>query len=344
MPIDLRSDTLTKPDKAMRAAMSAAEVGDDGRRGFDGRGEDPTVRELEDQAAALTGKECALFVPSGTMGNILGVLAQTAPGDTVAVSAHTHIRANEGALFDESYFRRRPVAMSSESPTLVCLENTFAATGGRCLRQDELDWAGRLRKTSTRVHLDGARLFNAAVASDTTVATLSAVADTVTFCLSKGLGAPVGSVLCGDSSTIDCARSIRRYIGGAMRQAGVLAAAGLVAMRPDNIARIAEDHVRAKALAAALRDLDAVRIIGDVETNIVRVELPPQLAAQRVVARAAESGVVLRVVGDNAIRAVTYRDVGDADIATASKVWVHAIRAEEESVGPRESRNPRAIG
>lgn len=324
--------------------MAAAEVGDDGRRGFNGRGEDPTVRELEDLAAALTGKECALFVPSGTMGNILGVLAQTAPGDTVAVSAHTHIRSNEGALFDESYFRRQPVAMSWESPALVCLENTFAATGGRCLRQDELDRASSLRMAGTRIHLDGARLFNAAAASGTPVATLSTVADTVTFCLSKGLGAPVGSLLCGDRSTIDCARSLRRYIGGAMRQAGVIAAAGLVALHPDNVARIAEDHVRAQTLAASLRDLDAVRIIGDVETNIVRVELPPKLDAQRVVARAAENGVLLRAVGDNAIRAVTYRDVGDADIATAARVWVRAIRAEEQSAGLRKSQNTQAIG
>ena len=326
--IDLRSDTVTRPTPEMRAAMAAAEVGDDVYR------EDPTVNLLERRAAEIFGREAALFVPSGTMGNQIGIRLHTQPGQEVIAESRAHILdwgMATTAVFSGCLIRAVPAeggilswkeiepAIMGRSPFraqtgLIEIENTANLAGGRCTPLPVLEeiWAGaKERKLPT--HLDGARIFNAATALGVDVKALTRGFDTVMFCLSKGLGAPVGSMLVGSAELMDRARLYRKALGGGMRQSGILAAAGLIALETMT-ARLHEDHANARLLADALAQMEGVRIDPDsVETNIVIFHLTGGRKAADLVAGLKERGILASAFGPQAIRMVTHLDVSRAD-------------------------------
>ena len=331
--VDLRSDTVTKPSAGMRRAMAEAEVGDDVY------GEDPTVNRLQEQVAELLGKEAALFVPTGVMGNQLALKAHTRPGDEVIVERQSHIFNYESGapavlsglqlhVLDGARGLLRPEQVRAAirpdhywEPTtrLVCLENTVNKAGGTVYPLDRTHAIAEVvREHNLGFHLDGARIWNAAAATGIAERALAAPFDTVSVCLSKGLGAPVGSVLAGSAALIQAAHRYRKLFGGGMRQVGILAAAGLYALehhRP----RLAEDHEKARRLADGLADLDAFRLdLATVETNIVMFDVVAG-DAQPVVARLRDEGVLLSLFGPATIRATTHRDVslGDIDRALA---------------------------
>lgn len=343
--IDLRSDTVTLPTPAMREAMAHAEVGDDVY------GEDPTINRLEALAAERLGKEGALFVASGTMGNAIAILTHCRRGEDVIVGDRSHIwQAEVGGAARLNGCTLRPVANLSdgtldrdqlarafasadihEAPTgLLCLENTQNMCGARVLSAATLrDVAAPARERGLPVHLDGARIFNAAVALDVPVATLAAEADSVMFCLSKGLSAPVGSMLCGTHAFIAQARRMRKLLGGGMRQAGILAAAGILGLT-DMVDRLAEDHANARRLAAGLADIPGLVLSPDaIESNMVffsvldaggqPVDTAPFTAA------VAEAGVLISGGGDR-IRAVTHYGVSAADVDTAIAACARVAR------------------
>jgi threonine aldolase len=330
--IDLRSDTVTRPTEAMRRAMAAAEVGDDVF------GEDPTVARLEREVAERLGKEAALFVPSGTMANQIALLVHARPGDEVVVSEGAHCAwyesgagaawagvqfavAGAGPMFDVAALEAavKPRVYYYPRTSLVALENTHNRGGGRVLPQALVEAvAARARALGLAVHLDGARLFNAAVATGRSPAALAAPADTVSVCLSKGLGAPVGSLLAGDRARIVAAHRFRKMLGGGMRQAGVLAAAGLHALE-HHVSRLADDHEHARRFAAAAARSPGLTVQPP-ETNIVMVDLPGDPAerpAEAFAERAAAAGVRLSVFGPARLRAVTHLDVSGDDCARA---------------------------
>lgn len=316
--IDLRSDTVTQPGPAMRRAMAEAPVGDDVY------GEDPTVRRLEARAAELLGMEAALFVPSGTMANQIALQAQTRPGDVVLTAPGSHILEYEGGgaaalsgvqirtLGAEGRFSADHLgaALPPDDPhcapvTLVALENTHNNAGGLVFPLAELRALCRLaRERGLRLHLDGARLFNAAIASGVDAAEWASHFDTVSFCLSKGLGAPVGSLLCSSRAQRPALDRVRKRLGGGMRQAGILAAAGLYALE-HHVDRLADDHEAARQLAAGLAELGA-RIERAPETNIVMFHAADPAAFARA-ARACE--VLLNPPHGSRFRAVTHLDV-----------------------------------
>lgn len=325
--IDLRSDTLTRPTDAMREAMARAEVGDDVY------GEDPTVLALEERVAALFGHEAALFTPTGSMANVLAVASVVAPGQEVLCESSAHIaRAELGAhgaitgLTMRTWTHPRgQVDLSAieglYAPDMgpyfvqtaaVSVENTHNFAGGVVLPLPDLRalraWADT---TGTRLHLDGARIWNAHVATGTPLADYGRVADVLAVCLSKGLGAPVGSLMVGSADAVAEARVRRKRMGGGMRQVGVLAAAGAYAL-DHHVERLADDHAHARLLGEAL-GLDP----GDVDTNIVVVERPD---APAFVAAAAEEGVRIAAVGPRAVRLVTHLDVSRADAERAASV------------------------
>jgi threonine aldolase len=340
--IDLRSDTVTRPTPAMRRAMAAAEVGDDVYR------EDPTVLKLEDLAASSVGFPAALFVPTGTMGNQLAVHLQTRPGSEVIIEARGHIFNFEmGAMAVWSGALPRPIVtdngllepvqveaaiapkVSYRTPTrLLALENTHNLWSG--LPMDAARTRALIEVAHAHgvpVHLDGARIFNAAAALGTSAAELAAGCDTVMFCLSKGLAAPVGSMLVGSRELIEEAVRARKLFGGGMRQVGVLAAAGIVALT-EMVDRLGEDHERARRLAKGLAELSAVEIDpARVYTNILvfrlRAEKVPGDAAvapsQRFVTGMRERGVLLGAFGATDVRMVTHYEIGDADVDAALK-------------------------
>uniref|UniRef100_A0A832I472 Aminotransferase class I/II-fold pyridoxal phosphate-dependent enzyme n=1 Tax=Eiseniibacteriota bacterium TaxID=2212470 RepID=A0A832I472_UNCEI len=333
--VDLRSDTVTRPTPAMRRAIAEAEVGDDVF------GDDPTVRALERRCAALAGKEAALFVASGTMGNQLAVAALTRPADEVLLEAESHIflyeqagiaanagclahvvRSERGALPPEALLAalREPDDHVARV-TLVCSENTHNRAGGAIVPLDRLRaLAAAARARGVRVHLDGARLWNASVATGVPVAEWAATADTVMMCFSKGLGAPVGSILAGPEDVVREARRIRKRWGGGMRQAGVLAAACLHAL-DHHVARLADDHARARRLAAALREAPGVRV-DEPDTNIVIAALEdPALDPEAVLRGLAERGVWMVPFGSRRLRAVVHLDVDDAGIERAAEAF-----------------------
>ena len=325
--IDLRSDTLTRPTDAMREAMARAEVGDDVY------GEDPTVAALEERVAGMFGHEAALFTPTGSMANVLAVASVVSPGEEVLCESSAHIaRAELGAHGAISGITMRTwthprgqvdlgAIESMYAPDMgpffvrtaaVSVENTHNFAGGSVLPLEELRelraWADTV---GTRIHLDGARLWNAHVATGTPLADYGRIADVLAVCLSKGLGAPVGSLMVGSADAIDEARVRRKRMGGGMRQMGVLAAAGAYAL-DHHVDRLADDHAHAKLLGEALGlDPDSV------DTNIVVVDRPD---AQAFVARAAEEGVRIAAVGPRAVRLVTHLDVTRADAERAAAV------------------------
>jgi threonine aldolase len=331
--IDLRSDTVTRPTPAMRRAMAAAEVGDDYYR------DDPTVRALEEKAAALLGKPAALLVLSGTMGNLISLMASTQRGDAILLAANSHIGMNEGGnvaviaglmptpVGDPRGLRHpeqilaalRPPSLLTAPLRLVCLENTHNAAGGLCLSAaDTQALCDVAHANGCRVHLDGARLFNAAVALGVPASALVAPVDSVTFCLSKGLGCPVGSIVAGDAELVARARRWRQLIGGGMRQAGVFAAAGLVAL-DEMIDRLQVDHDNARRLAGFVAEA-GLRLDAEVETNMVFAEVPAELmAADAFVAALARHGVRINPPRGRRIRFVTHADLSAADIEAAGQ-------------------------
>ncbi len=332
--IDLRSDTVTRPSAAMRKAIADAEVGDDVF------GDDPTVQKLERRLAQMVGMEASLFLPSGTMSNQVAIVAHTQPGDEIlcesgchlynfessgpAVHAHvivTNIEGHHGALTAEMVRRRiRPINMHQPRTRLVCLENTHNRAGGRIFPVELMRSVSAVaREHELRLHLDGARLFNAAVARGVPVTAWTSLVDTVNICLSKGLGAPIGSMLAGPAELIDRARWIRKRMGGGMRQVGVLAAAGLYALE-NNVVRLADDHANARRLAEGLFDLPGLDVRPqETETNIViiRVKESCRYSAGELLALLAEKDVLMVPFGEATIRAVTHLDVTAADIDRA---------------------------
>lgn len=335
--IDLRSDTLTKPTEGMRAAMASAEVGDDVY------GEDPTVRRLEERVAALFGKQDALFTPTGSMANVLAVAALAGPGQEVLCESRAHIvRAELGAHGALTGITTRtwsdpggqidlPAIEAMYAPDMgpffvrtaaVSVENTHNFAGGTVLPLADLQalrsWADH---AGVAVHLDGARIWNAHVATGTPLADYGAVADAMAVCLSKGLGAPVGSLVLGTAETIVEARVRRKRLGGGMRQVGILAAAGEYAL-DHHLDRMAEDHAHARLIAEAC-GLDPV----SVPTNIVVVDVPDAPAA---VAAAREAGVLIGAVGPHRVRMLTHLDISDEQAHRAARI-LGTVLAEQQS-------------
>ena len=340
-PIDLRSDTVTRPTAAMRAAMASAPVGDDQY------GEDPTVNELQTRVAALLGKEAALWVPTGTMANQVALRALTRPGDDVIVSRESHTVWHEtgasaanagvqftevgtGGLFTAADFLAvvKPRGHILYPPTtLVEIENTHNRGGGLIFPQDEavaICNAARARGVAT--YLDGARLWNSAVATRRPLTELAAPFDLVGVCLSKGLGAPGGSLLAGPKDLVATCQRYRRMAGGAMRQVGIFAAAGLHAL-DHHVERLADDHANARALAAKLAKGPRVQLdLATVQTNIVVFRVTADAPdAATVVSRAREQGLLLFPFGPRTIRVVTHLDVTREQCELAGDMLLSAI-------------------
>lgn len=340
--IDLRSDTVTRPTPEMRAAMAAAEVGDDVY------GEDPTVNLLEKRAAEIFGREAAVFVPTGTMGNQIAIRLHTEPGQEVICESRSHILDWEMAMtavFSGCLVR----AVATESGTLtwsdiepviygrstfraatglIEIENTANLAGGRVTKPDALEeiWA-EAKKRKLPLHLDGARIFNAATALGVDVKVLSRGFDTVMFCLSKGLCAPVGSMLVGSAELMERARVYRKALGGGMRQAGILAAAGLIALE-QMPKRLHEDHANARLLAEGLAHIEGAVIDPEtVETNIVIFKLAGGATASELVARLKTRGILAGSVGVDSVRLVTHNDAGRGACLAAIDALTEEIEA-----------------
>lgn len=340
--IDLRSDTVTVPTDGMRKAMARAEVGDDVY------GEDPTVNRLQEMAAALLSKRFALFVPSGTMANQLAIRSHTQPGQEVIVESKSHIvRYEQGAAgalagvqlhwvpgergimsAEQVDAAIRPTDPHSISTALICLENTHNAGGGTIYPLATIENIRALAvKHNIPMHLDGARLMNAVAATTLPPASYAQHFETVSLCLSKGLGAPVGSLLISsDRQLIDRARRFRRMYGGAMRQAGVLAAAGIYALE-HHVARLTDDHSHAKKLARLLQQIPSVQIAPQhVETNIVIFDVTDQRRTPiEIVAALKEQGVLINPIGGLSYRAVTHLNVSAKQIDEAGAVFMRVL-------------------
>lgn len=340
--IDLRSDTVTKPSREMRKAMYEAEVGDDVF------GEDPTANRLQEKIADLFGKERALFVPSGVMGNQLCIKAQTEPGDEVILEADSHIFNYETTapslisavqLFPlpglrgtitASQIREavRPRAYYMPRTALVCLENTHNRAGGTLFPLEEMKKVRTLAdELGLGVHLDGARLWNASIASGVSFREYGQQANSVSVCFSKGLGAPVGSAIAGDAAMIDRAHRYRKILGGGMRQVGILAAAALYAL-VHNIPRLKEDHEKARYLAEELSSLKSFTIdLETVQTNIVLIDVQKTgVTADEVLKRLEESGVLLTPGTRTSVRAVTHLDLTQDQVKGAVGVFRKLFR------------------
>jgi threonine aldolase len=339
--IDLRSDTVTRPTPGMRAALAAAEVGDDVF------GEDPTVNRLQERVAALLGKEAALFVPSGTMSNQVCVRAHTQPGDELLCETTCHIYNSEAGgpaalsgvtcrpidgeygLLDVGRLegKVRPVDEHYVRTRLVCLENTHNRGGGRVYPLETVraisSWA---RRHGLRLHLDGARLWNAVVATGVPAAEWARHFDSVSVCFSKGLGAPLGSALAGPRDFVARARFVRKLFGGGLRQAGVAAAAALYAL-DHHVERLAEDHRHARVIAAAIADTPGLRLDPpEVETNLIWVRVDPDLGTARDVAAALkQQGVLVHAAGPQTFRACTHLDVSAAQAERAAETIRRAV-------------------
>ncbi len=349
MPIDLRSDTVTLPTPAMRDAMMRADVGDDVF------GDDPTVNELEALAARMTGKEAALFVPSGTMGNLASLLAHGDRGCEVILGDESHIYQYEnGAASALGGLVFHPVPTNPDGtlpldrleaaihlpdhnyhfyhhapPGVICLENTHNRCGGRILPPEYFsDVAALAARHHLPVHLDGARLFNAAVGAGRPITDWTRHVSSVQFCLSKGLSAPVGSLICGDSAFVSRARWMRKILGGGMRQAGVIAAPGIVALT-EMVGRLHDDHRNARILASGIATLPGVVLDPpDVDTNIVIFRVPTAARAEVFAAELAATGVLISDFGAGRLRVVTHYGITEADCREATSimhtVWAHS--------------------
>ena len=333
--VDLRSDTVTQPTAAMREVMMSAPVGDDVL------GDDQTVIQLQDMLAEMLGKEAALFVPSGTMCNAIAIRAHTVPGDEIITENASHIYVYEGGgyaalsgcsvalvpgksgIMDpkdvEKAIRKQEGSLGHyPNGTLVCVENTANRGGGTCYPQETLDEIARVaHKNGCAAHIDGARLFNASVATGVSPSRMVREYDSISICLSKGLGTPVGSVLVGSSEFIAKAHRWRKMFGGGMRQAGVLAACGIYALE-NHVERLLEDHRRAKYLAESVNSLDGFSVnLDSVETNMVYIE--GNIGAKQILEKLANQGIDVLEVGPTAIRAVVHLHITDEDIERTIK-------------------------
>jgi threonine aldolase len=334
--IDLRSDTVTRPSAAMRRAMAEAAVGDDVFL------EDPTVNRLQARAADVFGREAALFVPSGSMGNLTCVMAQTRPGQEVVCETNGHIynyemgalsalagvlprvvEGNDGVLsWDAIAPAIRPRVYYRPQTSLICLENTVNMAGGTVYQTRTVeDICDRAHAQGIHVHLDGARVFNAATYLNESVEAMTKSFDSVQFCLSKGLGAPVGSMIVGTREFIERCRPIRKMLGGGMRQVGVLAAAGLVALE-EGPKRLQDDHDNAQVLAQRLARVPGIALdAATVQTNIVIFSVKPSgLSSAQFLARIAERGVLAVPVDADRVRMVTHLDVTRSEVEAAADV------------------------
>ena len=346
--IDLRSDTVTLPTPAMREAMAGAAVGDDVF------GEDPTINALEQRGAAILGKEAGLFVPSGTMGNLIATTTHCRPGESVLLGDTSHIFLNEvgglaelGGLVahvlpdaggklnaDQIATSIHAASMHTPGTRLICVENSHNFAGGVVSHPNELL---RIRAVADQhgipIHMDGARLFNAVVALGLPARSLAASADSVSFCFSKGLAAPVGSLLTGSSEFISRARRKRKQLGGGMRQAGVLAAAAKVAL-DTMIDRLADDHANARSLAEGLARLDGFHVaLETVQTNIVMADLPTGAAAAKAATLLAERGVLALQLGVRRLRFVTHYGITTEDIDRALEAAAQVARRLQVAAG-----------
>jgi threonine aldolase len=339
--IDLRSDTVTKPSHEMREAMRTAEVGDDVY------GEDPTINRLQEKVAEILGKEAALFVPSGVMANQLAIKTQTQPGDEVIVESDSHIFHFEtaGAAFlsnvqlctvegkngilnvEQVAHAIRSNVYYNPKTSLVCLENTHNKAGGTVYPVEEIQKIHDLaRERKLALHLDGARLWNASAASGVTPKEYARFFDTVSVCFSKGLGAPVGSALCGTRDKIESARKFRKIFGGGMRQAGILAAGALFAL-DNNIVRLKEDHENAKLFARELGNLPGIHLdLDSVQTNIIIFTLSSRSeSVEELISILKAQGVLISEMGKSTLRAVTHLDVRLEQIKKASAIIKSAL-------------------
>jgi threonine aldolase len=342
--IDLRSDTVTRPTPAMRRAMAEAEVGDDVYR------EDPTVNRLEKRAAEIMGKEAGLFVPTGTMGNTIAVKMHTQHGQEVISESRAHlldwelsmlawfsgclirpVPSSDGILhWKDIEPAIRPTSAHCAPTTLIEIENTHNMAGGAVYPMDVFeDISANAHNRGIKVHLDGARIFNAACHLNRPVRDLAAPADSVMFCLSKGLGAPVGSMLVGTTEAIDRARGYRKRLGGGMRQAGVLAAAGMIALE-EMPHRLGEDHANARFIANELAKLPGIQIDpARVQTNIVIFDIAATgLATTELTAALKIRGVLMNGINPRQMRAVTHFDVSREQCATAIEAISEVLNAK----------------
>jgi threonine aldolase len=335
--IDLRSDTVTRPTPGMRAAMTAAEVGDDVFS------EDPTVNRLQERVAELLGKEAALYVPSGTMSNQVCIKTHTQPGDEMLCESYCHVYNNEAGgpaalsgvtcqLIEGDYGildvtqlegKIRPFNDHQVRTRLVSLENTHNRGGGRIFPLEKIqaisDWA---HKNNLLMHLDGARLWNAMVATHVGAAEWAKPFDSVSVCFSKGLGAPIGSALAGPAEFVKKARRVRKLFGGGMRQAGVAAAAALYALE-HHVDRLAEDHRNARLIAQAIADTPGLRLDPpEVETNLIWFQADPDFAtAKQIAATLKDHGILVFAVGPHLLRACTHLDVSDSQAEQVAETF-----------------------
>ena len=336
--IDIRSDTVTQPTEGMRKAMLEAEVGDDVL------GDDPTVIKLQNKAAELLGKETALYVPSGTMSNIVATRTHTSPGDEIVTEAHSHIYRYEGGAFAalsgcsvalvdgknglmtseqvSSSIRKAEGSLSHyPNGSLVCVENTAQGGGGSVYSQETIDDICKVaREKDCKLHMDGARLFNASVASNTDPARMVRDFDSISICLSKGLGAPIGSVLVGSKEDLAQAHRWRKMFGGGMRQAGMMAAAGIYALE-NNIDRLREDHRRARKFAEALVEMPNFSVnLDTVQSNIVYIGVGKGRSKQ-MIEKLAKQDIDILDTDDSTIRAVFHLHIGDEDLEKIIEVF-----------------------
>ncbi|TXT63685.1 MAG: L-allo-threonine aldolase [Promethearchaeota archaeon] len=335
--VDLRSDTVTKPSKEMWDNLKSL---DDSKIGDDVYGEDPTINALEEKAAHLIGKEAALYVTSGTQGNLISLMAHTNPHDSVLVEELSHIYRNEinsatkiaqlevktyasnkGAPDLDKLFNLINKIQDSESKLRVlCVENTHNYHGGAIIRPHILNTLHKLvEEKELKFHLDGARIFNAAVATNTNVIEFSKYADSIMFCLSKGLSCPVGSLVAGSSQFISKARKYRQMVGGGMRQAGIIASFGLLALDDNWIQRLKEDHKNAKSLAKGLEAMELPIQLNVPETNMVIMTLPEAIRIGKVIRRLGKEGILALPIDSTRIRFVTHFGINRDDIKYALK-------------------------
>jgi threonine aldolase len=339
--IDLRSDTVTRPGPEMRSVMAAADVGDDVF------GEDPTVNALQGRLSAILGKEAAIFVPSGTMANEICIKCHTQPGDEVICESGAHIlnyESGAAALLSSVQLRPldgyrgildvrqvkeniRPPLYHFPNTALIAAENTHNSAGGTIYPVTALsELYALVRNENLKLHLDGARIWNAAVASGLPVSDYAQHCDSISVCFSKGLGAPVGSAIAGPAAFIDRARKVRKMFGGGMRQAGILAAAAMYALE-HNVLSLAEDHKKAQTLALALAELSSVTIdLSGVQTNIIIFQVEhPHKSMQTIVDELRSKGVQVVPFGPARLRAVTHRDVAFEEIEQAARVFASVL-------------------
>ncbi|XWS42571.1 hypothetical protein CRYUN_Cryun16bG0025900 [Craigia yunnanensis] len=352
--VDLRSDTVTKPTEAMRAAMATAEVDDDVL------GADPTAFRLESEVAKIMGKEAGLFVPSGTMGNLISVLVHCdIRGSEVILGDNSHIHIYEnGGISTIGGVHPRPVKNNEDGtmdinsieaairdprgqllyPTtrLICLENSHANTGGRCLSVEYIDRVGELaKKHGLKLHIDGARIFNASVALGVPVHRLVQAADSVSACLSKGLGAPVGSVIVGSKSFITKARRLRKTLGGGMRQVGFICAAAFVALQ-ENLGKLEGDHKKAKVLAGGLNQIKGLRVnVAAVETNIIYFDIVEgsKITAEKLYKNLEERGILVMPQGPSRVRIVLHHQISSSDVQYTLSCFQQAFTGVQEENG-----------